>query len=349
MTIQRLNGGQFLIAPTQNAWETRGTSNSGAVFLPASPRLMNILSAALGKDISRDKRLQDGAVVCLYSANGTLPDDPVSRQRRGLAVLSPELELCYRHPLPILSPGTDDDSVDLLGIEDARVTYTDGKFFIWYCGYNGKKGMPCCAYSEDLLHWEKQVPLPGDVGEHENKDHVIFPEPFRGKWWMLHRPWGREIPTANQYVIRLATAPSPYGPWTDEGELLRGLPAEGKKLSWVGGGAAPLKIGEGKYFVLYHNGCFFQDDYREYDACACILDLNAYRPGDLSAMVSHRTEPFMRPETPQERNAQLRIDIIFPMSAHLYKGRLYFLYGAGDKATCAAQVDWNDVCQKIGL
>jgi len=349
MTIERLNGGNFLIAPTENSWEQKGTSNSGAVMLPASPKLLSILSNALGKDISRDHRLQEYIVICLYSAVGTLPDNDIRCQRRGLAVFSPELELCYRHHLPILSPDFTEDSIDLKGIEDARVTYTDGKFFIWYCGYNGKRGMPCCAWSEDLIHWQKQNPLAGPLGEHENKDHVIFPEPFNGKWWMLHRPWGREIPDANNYVMRLASAPTPYGPWQDEGEILRGIPHPDKPISWVGGGAAPLKIGEGKYFILYHNGCFFHDRYRRYEACACLIDLNQFVPGQPEKIVSLRLEPFMGPEGEQEINRDLRIDIIFPMHAHVYRDYLYFLYGAGDKATCGAKVRWQEVKEKMGF
>lgn len=343
MNIQRLHGGNFVIAPTKNSWETRGTSNSGAVFLEHDEAIFDIVERVLGYRIRDDERLKDGLVICLYSANGVLPSDPVSRQRRGLAVLSPELELCYRHNKPILSPDTGEDSVDLLGIEDARVTYTDGKFFIWYCGYNGKYGMPCCAWSTDLIRWTKIAPLTGGLGEHENKDHVIFPYTYDNKWWMLHRPWGHEIPDANNYVIRLASAPTPYGPWEDKGEAVRGIPDSRKRISWVGGGAVPLRIADGKYFVLYHNGCFFHDGYREYDACACIIDLSRYGEYGAGGVVVDRLEPLMIPETENEKNADLRIDIIFPMSAHVYKDKLYFLYGAGDKATCAACVPVAEV------
>ena len=349
MNIERLNGGQFLIAPTDNSWERQGTSNSGAVMLPSTPELLAKISHAAGKELTRDERLQEYVVVCLYSAVGTMPDNDLRTQRRGLAIFSPRLELCYRHPLPVLEPDFAPDSIDLKGVEDARVTYADGKFFIWYCGYNGKLGLPCCAWSEDLIHWVKQNPLSGPLGEHENKDHVIFPEPFRGRWWMLHRPWGHEIPDANNYVMRLGSAPTPYGPWQDEGEILRGMPHPDKKISWVGGGATPLKIGEGRYFILYHNGCFYHDGYRQYDACACLIDLNEFVPGQPEKIVSHRLEPFMVPQTEQETNDHLRIDIIFPMHAHVHDGKLYFLYGAGDKATCGACVSWQEVRETMGF
>lgn len=338
MEIIRLNEGQFVIAPTDNSWETGGTSNSGAVWVPHSDEMQKIVSDALGQDISQDESLREGMIICLYSANGTLPGDPVSRQRRGLAVFTPELQLRYRKNVPVLSPDVHEGSPDLLGIEDARVTYINGLFYIWYCGYDGERGVPCMAYSADLLHWTKHAPIHGPLGKHENKDQVIFPEPFKGRWWMLHRPWGKAIPDANNYVMRLASAPSPNGPWQDEGEILRGIRSPEKVVSWVGGGAPPLKIGDGRYFILYHNGCFFQDGYRQYDACACVIDLNLFEAGDLKNMVSRRLEPLMAPQTPQEKNEDLRIDIIFPMSAHIFRRRLYFLYGAGDKATCAACV-----------
>ncbi|MBN1778358.1 MAG: hypothetical protein JW811_09575, partial [Clostridiales bacterium] len=245
------------------------------------------------------------------------------------------------------SPDTGPGSMDTMGVEDARITYIDGRFILWYCGYDGEKGLPCCAVSRDLIHWEKHTPIAGEVGRHENKDHVVFPEPFHGRWWMLHRPWHWEVGDNSNYVIRLASAPAPLGPWTDEGELLRGLPAPEKKHSWVGGGAPPLKIGDGRYLELYHNGCFYHDDFRRYEACAMMIDLNQYRKGDLSNMVSCRMEPFLAPETEEEHNEDWRIDIVFPMSAHVYKGDLYFLYGAGDRATCAAKADFAEVLRTL--
>ncbi len=348
MHIRRLNGGQPLIASTENSWETSGTSNSGAVWVPPTQEMLGIVSKALGVDITQDAAFAEGLVICLYSANGTMPGDPVSRQRRGLAVLSPALEVKYRRSLPVLSPDVSEDSVDLLGIEDARVTYADGVFYLWYCGYNGVEGYACCAASRDLLHWEKQLPMPGDINRTGNKDHVIFPESIGGKWWLLHRPWGRQVPNADDYAIRLASAPTPQGPWTDEGELLRGLKKPEHSLAWVGGGAPPLPLGDGRYLLLYHNGCFFHDGYRQYDACACVVNFAKYTPGQVSSMVSHRTEPFMAPETEAERNADLRIDIIFPMSLHEYRGELYFLYGAGDKATCGAKVSFAEALAEMG-
>lgn len=343
MNIERLNQGKPIIAPRGDGWEKRGTSNSGALYLPRTEALMAMLSNAMGQDVSKDDAFDKGVVICIYSANGTTETDPVSRQRRGLALLDPSLNVRYRRDMYILEPDTKEGSVDLLGIEDARLTCHDGVFYLWYCGYNGKAGLACCASSRDLLHWEKELPLPGDINNTGNKDHVVFPEMINGKWWLLHRPWGEYVPNADDYVIRLASAPTLEGPWTDEGELLRGDKQASHHLSWVGGGAPPLPLGNGRFFELYHTGCFFHDGYRQYDAGACIIDFSKYEKGNVGAMVTERREPFMVPSTPEEKNADLRIDIIFPMSAHLHEGYLYFLYGAGDKATCGARVKWDEV------
>ena len=316
--------------------------------MPYSRELLELLSNALETDITGDRSLRDGVVVSVYTGCGTREGEAIGGQHRGLAVFTPDLTLRYRKKTPVISPDCGPGSLDSRGIEDARITYIDGLFYLWYCGYDGQRGMPCCAVSRDLVHWEKHTPIAGGVGEHEDKDHVIFPEPFQGKWWMLHRPWHWEVGTNSDYVIRLASAPAPLGPWTDEGELLRGLPAPEKKHSWVGGGAPPLKIGDGRYFVLYHNGCFYHDDFRRYEACAMIVDLNAYEKGSLRRMVSGRMEPFLEPETQEEHNEAWRIDIVFPMSAHVYRGDLYFLYGAGDTATCAAKADFAQVLETLG-
>ena len=347
MKVTRLNGGRFVLPTTQREWENKCTSNSSGVFLPYSAEMMELLSNALEIDITEDVNLREGVVVSVYTGCGTVDGDPHGRQRRGLAIFTPDLTLRYRKQTPILSPDVQTGSKDKFGVEDARITYTDGRFILWYCGYDGEKGVPCCAVSKDLIHWKKHMPIAGGVGEHEDKDHIIFPEPFHGKWWMLHRPWHWEVGDNSNYVIRLASAPTVLGPWTDEGELLRGLPSPEKKHSWVGGGAPPLKIGEGRYLELYHNGCFFHDGFRRYEGCAMIVDLNEYRKGDLSKIVSCRMEPFLEPETQEEHNEAWKIDIVFPMSAHVYKEDLYFLYGAGDAATCAAKVNFTELMRTL--
>lgn len=263
-------------------------------------------------------------------------------------MFTPALELKYRRKDFILEPDPSPDSVDSLGIEDARVTFTEDKFYLWYCGYNGKDGLACCAESSDLLNWTKHNPLKGNINGTGNKDHVLFPEKIGNKWWLLHRPWGSGLKSADDYVVRLASADALDGEWTDEGILFRGIKSPEQKFSWVGGGAPPLPLGNGKYLLLYHTGCFFQNDYRRYDGACCLIDFEKYEKGHVENMISHRLEPFMVPETPEECNQKLRIDIVFPMSAHLYQEKLYFLYGAGDKATCGASVEWKEIAGLLG-
>lgn len=346
MKIIRLNHGNPLIPPTENAWENTDTANSGGVLLPSSPALLGLLSEALGTDIRADPDLQAHVFVSLYSAVGTLPDDPVRRQRTGLAVFTPALELKYRRSTPLFSPEPSPESADRIGIEDARVTYTNGRFYLWYCGYNGKDGRACCASSADLLHWERTAPLPGDINRTGNKDHVLFPERIGGRYWLLHRPWGEALGGQEHYVVRLAYADAPEGSWTDAGVLFRGIKRPEHESAWVGGGAPPLALGNGKFLVLYHNGCFYHDGRREYDLCACVLDFSKYP--NLSEMVCCRVEPLVRPETPEERNDRLQIDIIFPMSAHIYEDALYMLYGAGDKYTCGMKLSLTELLRTIG-
>ena len=342
MKIERIHGGEPILAPMGDAWQSRCTANSSAILLARDPWSDSVLAPILGWERLADPRLAGGVVVSLYNGVGRRAGEAVERDFKGLAFFTPGLDLVLRLPEPVLLPSDREGDIDTMGVEDVRLTLQGRTFHAWYCGYDGTNGAACLACSDDLLHWTKTAPLPGNINRTYNKDHVAFPEKHLGKWWMLHRPWGPGFPDVRDMVTRLSTSDDLAGPWTDAGEILRGLPQPGRR-TWTGAGPAPIALGDGRHLLIYHTGCFFEDGYRQYDAAAALIDLGRYSPQDPGAVVVGRTEPLFVPETPWEKNTELRIDIVFPVGAYVLGKDLVVVYGAGDKYTCAARLDFAEL------
>jgi beta-1,2-mannobiose phosphorylase / 1,2-beta-oligomannan phosphorylase len=357
-SIERLNDAQPILTPTDLPWENDGAINAAAVYLARSTENEPILHGLLDADIL--STLPDGAVTVIYRAIARQSaHQPIPVSSAGLALFTPDMRLLRRLPSPVLLPGAQPDDFDSLGIEDPRVTQIGGTFYMLYCGptqgeLNTIRTRLCLATSKDLLHWEKHGPIPGSPDLYNNKDGVLFPEPINGKYYLLHRPWGkpwdREIGQQN-YQIWLASAETPLGPWQEHGPILTALPNLAFYSSWLGGGSVPIPLGHKRFLVIYHTGNFTTQVDRRYDAAAAIFDFNK----SLTAVVTARLEPFMLPEAPAELNHTPEghaIDVVFPCGSYLYKDDVYIIYGAGDKNTCAARMNFAALVaavEKAGL
>lgn len=346
MVFERIKNGEALYQ-TKGIWESDGSANSGACFLERSQKNDEVIANIIGRDRLDESDLADGCVVMLTNGGG--PDENgMKRSYKGLSILTPELEVVYKSEEPIIFPTP--GLIDEAGVEDGRLTLIDDIFYAWYCGYNGKEGRACVAYSKDLIHWEKVAPLQGNINDCQNKDHVIFPEKIRGKYYMLHRPWG-ELMFGEKYnmPICLAESDSILGEWNDLGILLKPIENPVHNHDWLGGGTPPISIGDGRYLEIYHNAWFEKDGYRQYNASAVVIDFNKGDPSNPSSLITHRLEPILEPSYnfPNEVNKDLRIDIVFPMSCYQRGEDLYLIYGAGDRVTCAAKVNFKELLDEL--
>lgn len=348
--VERINVGRPLIAPSEKDWESGGTINAAAVYLPRSPENDRLIRGLAGGDSL--EALPDGVVAVFYRAVASPgAENAIPFSSIGLAVFTPDLtRLVHRFDAPVLSPGTEWDSFDYFGIEDPRITLIDGVYYMLYCGprndtqYTYKTRL-CLATSRDLLHWEKHGPIPGGPDRFENKDGVLFPRQIGGKYYLLHRPWGPDF-SGSDLSIWLASSESPDGLWKDHGEVLHSYAIPGCRDSWVGGGSVPIPLsdtpGEMRYLVIYHTGNYLNDTDREYDAGAALFDFSRFSPEDPHRLVVSRVEPLMAPETEYERSRLPdggQLDVVFPCGSYEFRGDIYLIYGAGDHFTAAARVN----------
>jgi len=255
----------------------------------------------------------------------------------------------------VVGPGERPEDPDYLGVEDPRITRIGGTFFMVYCGAadypeGGQwKADTCLATSGDLLHWEKQGAVPGDVNQHSNKDGVLFPDAFNGRYWLLHRPMGGGRRLSDLHMC-LASAGSPEGPWTDHGAILRTPQAPDCRESWLGAGTVPIPLGRGRYLEVYHTGNWLKNGVKVYHLDAAILDLSLLRPDHPEAVVEAKLERILVPETDWEIKAPFSdsvSNVVFTCGAYEYGPDLYVTYGGGDTYILAARIRTADLLGRL--
>jgi len=365
LPIERLFGGKPLIAPTDNAWESGVTFNASATFLEPTPENHATFAALLGE--GSEALHPNGIVVLHYRARPQVdPGHPWTRSSIGLSIHEPDLTLIRRFETPVLVPGEDNTFADAQGAEDPRVTRVDNHWWMAYCGVTplvaetendeAWRGSVCLARSDDLIHWTKLGPTEGTgeafrnstpLAETSNKDGVLFPDRIDGKAVMLHRPMIGPIQT---WATCLAVADDVEGPYTDLGPVHEAMRSPEYAKSWVGAGATPIKIGEGRYLSIEHTGNYISGTRRKYVLDAFLYDFNAWDPNDPSSIVRARMDDFMRPETDFEVFGPYPdsvANVVFACGAYEYDGWLYLVYGGGDSFILAARLRMDELVGQL--
>ncbi len=231
-TLKRYEGNPVLKPIKTHDWESRYVLNPGALRI-------------------------NGKVYLVYRAFG---DDKISRL--GLAVSEDGFNFNERLEKPIFKPA---NSHEEKGCEDARLTRVGERIFMLYTAYNGtvaQIGMTSISV-QDFLNYKWQgwrrhgMVFPGFI----DKDGMLFPEKFDGKYAMLHRV---------DPHIWITFSPHLRCPWPrKEHKILAGanygMLWDGRK---IGGGAQPLKTKYG--WLLITHGV---DHLRVYRLGVLLLDL----------------------------------------------------------------------------
>jgi predicted GH43/DUF377 family glycosyl hydrolase len=368
-SIERLNGGQPIISPNSHKWESGCVFNTAAVYLPRSEDNDNIIRGLLGTDELSDPRLSDGVVALHYRAR---PDDEPglvwSRSYVGLAVFTPGMELIKRFEEPVLGPVDDPNHPDHYGVEDPRITFLDGWFYMLYCGcsfrYNGDwVGSVCLARSKDLINWERLGPVQGGINQEKNepgsgscesyvnnKDAVFFPQKVKGKYAMLHRPMKGDRGT---HGIHLAVCDTIDGVWHNCGRILAPYYNDSWKALWIGAGSEPISLGNDRYLAITHSGGVLQNDRVQYNLDAVLInfqDFDSNLPAEEQQVVEAVIDPFMVPETRFELEKPFKHsveNVVFTCGSYLYDEYVYIAYGAADTYVSAARIRKDELLKAL--
>ncbi len=139
------------------------------------------------------------------------------------------------------------------GIEDARISRIDGKYYMTTCCVSAQRHSTALYTSEDGLHYQ----LEGMIFDHQNKDVLLFEGRAGGFFHALTRPLGDlyfAYPPTSPYQpgpsINLAYSPDSLFWRPHEKPFIRGKKHSTSAMK-VGGGTPPLLTDDG-WLLLYH-------------------------------------------------------------------------------------------------
>ena len=222
---------------------------------------------------------------------------------------------------PVLTPEDHKDCYEYVkwGIEDARITQIENKYYLTYTGYSKYMPLVILTETEDF----KEFKIHGPISEPSNKDCSLFPEKIDGYYWKIDRPTA-EI----RKDIWISSSPDLIH-WGNYKALMESEPG-----TWdankIGSSSNPIKTKEG-WLMLYHGVRSF-DNTSVYKLGAVLLDTE--RPW----IVKGRSRiPILSPDKEYERIGDVN-NVIFSNGWIIEEnGDVKIYYSGGDTNICLAE------------
>lgn len=268
---------------------------------------------------------------------------------------------------PILFPKFD---YEKKGLEDPRITYLDGVYYLFYTAYDGKNALVSYATSKDLIRFVKHGLISPKISYDKaedifrgsgikerysmfemyykekggkdillfDKDASLFPQKINNKYAILHRILpGIQVIYFNNFSELTGDR------WRDYLKSLGNFIVL-DPLFWfenrnVGGGCPPIETQDG-WLIIYHA---VEDTPlgKIYHAAAALLDHK-----NPLKVLGRLTEPLFSPKTPWEKKGNTD-NIVFPTGAVIKNKRLYIYYGAADKLIAAKSVNLSELITEL--
>ena len=268
---------------------------------------------------------------------------------------------------PVLFPEFDYEKG---GLEDPRITFLDGTYYLFYTAYDGNDALIAYATSSDLVHFTKGGTISPKISYDEaedifrgsgltekyttfeklfrtfrgqnvllfEKDACLFSRKINGKFALLHR-----VLPGIQIIYFDNFSDLSDNHWRNYFKNL-GKFVVIDPLFWfesrnVGGGAPPIETEDG-WLVIYHS---VEDtpSGKIYHAAAALLDLD--NPGKV---IGRLKEPLFSPEAPWEINGIVN-NVVFPTGAVVKGEKLYIYYGAADTCIGVKSVNIRDLLDSL--
>ena len=190
----------------------------------------------------------------------------------------------------------------------------------------------------DNSYFDHLKGVTGTTRQVNNKDGALFSQPFDGWRYLLHRPM---LGRLSAWAIHLARSRSMRGPWTDLGPVAHAHPTAGFDATWLGAGAVPIDLGEGRFLEIFHTGHRALNRSHLYTLGALLLNLNRLDPDRPSSIVEARIDDFMVPQTRWEMDRPYPGsvgNVLFTCGAFERNDDICILYGGGDTFVMAAMI-----------
>ncbi len=234
-------------------------------------------------------------------------------------------------PSPLLEYGLPQNRYEVLGCEDARVSYIpdDDSHYITYVAYSPAGSAVGLARTRCFQRVERI----GLIFSPSNKDSVLFPRKIAGHYWVLHRPaagdiehiWSARSPDLTHWGQPHCILVERGGPWWD-----------GVK---VGAGAPPIPTDQG-WLLIYHGVKIFGGN-MVYRAGLALLD------NDQPHKVLARTPGWVfGPEAPYEVSGVMP-NVVFPCGCLVRGDEMWMYYGAADTSVCLARAKLSEALAAV--
>lgn len=227
---------------------------------------------------------------------------------------------------PFLFPARMDES---FGIEDARITFLDGKYWITYTAVSEHGPGVGLALTTDF----KTVDRVGMILPPPNKDVALFPQKINGTYRLLHRPMVSEIGKPSVWLAESTDGKQ----WGNHRFLFGGRGATDTHFAWEGGkigaGPEPILTDEG-WLVCYHGA----DQHHAYALALALLDKD-----DPSIVLDRSDSPLLTPDLSWEQEGFFP-NVVFSNGWIQWPkgsdnaGKVWVYYGAADSGVGLAEL-----------
>ncbi len=242
---------------------------------------------------------------------------------------------------PFIVPSYD---FDACGCEDPRVTFFEGKYYIFYTAlsnypFGSDNIKVAVAVSKDL----KKVDERHLVTPFNAKAMTLFPKRINGKIVVVFSAY-TDMPPSKVCIAKLDNIEQLWDEkfWTKwEKEIDKhSVDFRRNEYDHLEIGATPLKTEYGWLLIYSHIQNYFNGPEhldRIFGVEAILLDVK-----DPTKILGRTNGPILVPEENYELSGYIK-DVIFPSGALLEKDKLSIYYGAADTTVCVAHVSFKDL------
>ena len=236
------------------------------------------------------------------------------------------------------------------GCEDPRVTFFEGKYYIFYTALSGfpfnKENIKVAVgISKDLKKVEERYL----VTPFNAKAMTLFPERINGKIIVIFSVH-TDMPPAKVCIVKLDRIEQLWDKifWEEWVKNIDDSVVDFTRNPYdhIEVGAPPIKTKYGWLLIYSHIQNYFEGPEhldRIFGIEAIVLDIN-----DPTKIIGRTKGPILVPEENYELSGYIN-DVIFPTGAILEKDKLSIYYGAADTTTCVAYVSLLDLIQTMNI
>ena len=277
-------------------------------------------------------------------------------------------EIIFRNDKPLMSP---EYRYESQGLEDPRVTFLEGRYYMFYTAFDGQSAVVAYAVSNDLKTWVKKGLISpqfsydeaedifrtsgvnekytyyeetfrknrGDKIKLWEKDSMLFPKKINGKYAMIHRVLpGIQI----CYFDDFDQLNSSF--WRDYLKNLKNFlvlnPKYDFENAYIGGGCVPIETDDG-WLLIYHSVETNIEKGQVYHASVVLLD----RQNPLK-IIGSLSEPLFSPEEEWEKSGVIN-NVVFPTGTSINGDTLSIFYGAADTRIGKREVSLTELLRAI--